>query len=321
METGGVTGVYLPNVTVNTATGEPTVTDVSGLTYADIAIAGGGSVSPDVSLPDGVLEGLQSIISLLTQTFDVVTSIPPFLQAELESGVIIDIPTTLNDILGVVDGIPQSLDDLLDGVTIDIPGAIDDAVGAIIDIPAGINSLIGPVIGGISTGVTGLQGTLSQVLSGVTALPASIAGALDLDWLLDNVGELNLELPNLAAPIVLPQATFEDVKSVLGEYRDRTPLGKIFEVYEDSFDVMSEEPSGAPRYEITFPPPINYTFIIDFSVFDGRFVQLAHAFFYLLAIFWYLKFLKTVRGWVSSWMAVGGSFAEVARQESYGFME
>lgn len=313
---GGVTAVNLPGVTIDTATGQATISDVSGLTYADVAIANGGSVTPDVPLPGDVLSGLQSIITLLTQTFDVVTGIPPYLSATLENGTIIDIPHTLNDILGAIIDIPPTLEDLLDGVTIDIPAAIDDAVGAIIDIPGQIGQVMGPIVGGIPGQLTGLQGTLSNVLSGVTALPGTIAGALGLDWVLDGVDELKERLPEIPSGLVLPQATFAELQSVMGDYRDNTPVGKVFDAYEGVFDVMSEPSGGPPRYEIVFPAPINWSFVIDFAIFDGQFVMLSHAIFYLLAVFWYLKFLKTVRGWYEFFCGWGSKTLTVAEVQS-----
>lgn len=322
---GGVEAVYLPNVAIN----EGTVTvddayDVSDVSYPDIAINidnGGGSVQ----IPTDVLTALQQIIGLLTP-MGIISGIPPIVQ-NIDNkmstivdewpgvmdildglgllppivqdiadgmGVIIDIPQSLEDITDILLPIPQSLQGLLDGVTIDIPQTLAQILNGTISIPTAIDG----------------------VISGVAALPAAIAGALDIDWVLENTEELKDRLPDLEAPLILPQASFEDLKDVANDYKERTPLGKIFEAYEGTFDVMSTSPQGAPRYEITFPSPINYTFVIDFAVFDGLFVQLAHAFFYLLAIFWYLKFLKSVKGWVDSWLTFDGKFFHVAGEEA-----
>lgn len=322
-----VGAIRLPGLAIDTSNGvveSLPQTLANGVIYNTIVytpaewttIEGGGTVSPDVPVPGDVLSGLQSIITLLTQTFDVVTGIPPYLSATLENGTIIDIPHTLNDILGAIIDTPPTLEDLLDGVTIDIPAAIDDAVGAIIDIPGQIGQVMGPIVGGIPGQLTGLQGTLSNVLSGVTTLPATIAGALGLDWVLDGVDELRERLPEIPSGLVLPQATFAELQSVMGDYRDNTPVGKIFDAYEGVFDVMSEPSGGPPRYEIVFPAPINWSFVIDFAIFDGQFVMLSHAVFYLLAVFWYLKFLKTVRGWYEFFCGWGSRTLTVAEVQS-----
>ena len=324
---GGVEAVYLPNVAINGST--VTVDDAydaSGVIYPDIAITiDGGGGGDTVPIPEDALTALQQIIGLLTP-MGIITGIPPIVQdidtkmgAIIDTwpgvmdildglgllppivqdiadgmGVIIDIPQSLEDITDILLPIPQSLQGLLDGVTIDIPQTLAQILNGTISIPTAIDG----------------------VISGVAALPAAIAGALDIDWVLENTEELKERLPNLDAPLILPQASFDDLKDVANDYKERTPLGKIFEAYEGTFDVMSTSPQGAPRYEITFPSPINYTFVIDFSVFDGLFVQLAHAFFYLLAIFWYLKFLKSVKGWVDSWLTFDGKFFHVAGEEA-----
>ena len=327
---GGVEAIYLPNIAIN----DGTVTvddayDASGVTYPDIAITidGGGGTVP---VPTDVLTALQQIIGLLSP-MGIVTGIPPIVQdidnkmsAIVDNwpgvmdildglgllppivqdiadgmGVIIDIPQSLEDITDILLPIPQSLQGLLDGVTIDIPQTLAQILNGTLSIPTAIDG----------------------VISGVAALPAAIAGALDIDWVLENTEELKDRLPDLEAPIILPQASFDDLRDIANDYKERTPLGKIFEAYEGTFEVMSTSPQGAPRYEITFPSPINFSFVIDFAIFDGLFVQLAHAFFYLLAIFWYLKFIKRVKSWIDSWLTLGGGFAEVAEEESYAFRE
>lgn len=295
---GNVSEVMFPGVTIDTATGTPTVTAVSDLTYADVAVTSGGSVSPDVPIPSDVLTGIQSILSLLTQTLNVVTTIPPFLSTTLESGVIVDIPTTLNDILGVVDGIPQSLDDLLDGLTIDIPASLADLQGAIVDIPAGIADL--PVIGGIASGVQGLQGTLSSVLNGVLALPASIAGALDLDWALEGLEDLRSRLPSAPALLVLPQATWTDFQNASNDFKDMTPLGPIVDFVGEIVDVTKGNggPYGAPRYEMRFPRPDGgfWLFVVDFGMIPSEMYLIAHAVAYAVFGFWYVRWLEQLAG-------------------------
>lgn len=331
LNAGGVTGVNTPNVTIDTANGEAyidTSYDASALTYADVAIsnAGGGEIVP----PADVLAGITQIIQLLTP-LGFLTDIPPYL-ASIDGGVqtIVDTWPDITDILDGLGLLPPIVQDIADGmgVIIDIPQSLEDITDILLPIPQSLQGLLDGVtidipqtLAQILNGTLSIPTAIDGVISGVAALPAAIAGALDIDWVLENTEELKDRLSDLEAPLILPQASFEDLKDVANDYKERTPLGKIFEAYEGTFEVMSTSPQGAPRYEITFPSPINYTFVIDFSVFDGLFVQLAHAFFYLLAIFWYLKFIKRVKSWIDSWLTLGGNFAEVAEEESYSFRE
>lgn len=342
-------GVRLPDMVIDTSTGQVTVpatVPVAGESYYSYAIAGsgagsgGGDVSADMT---EVLSAIASLAGVVNASISPIGSIPLALSALGDDVLGLDLRLTGigNDVLGLQSDMAGlgsigadllgTLDDIAGLLGSDVIGAIDDlgvslgadvlGLGTTLDGVAGTLTGIGGVISGIGTAIPGIgtavgttiPGLLSDVLDDVAALPDSIAASLDLDWVLDNLDSLRDRIPSVDPPLVLPQASFSELQEVMEQYKSRTPLGKFFTAYETVFDVLSEEPgSSAPRYEFAIPAPVNTTFVVDFATFDGRFVAIVRAFTYLGFIFWYMRVLKAIRRWYGFWLGLDSPGADAA---------
>lgn len=311
LSAGNVGIVNLPGVTVDTATGEQNIEAVTNLTYADVAITEGGTVSPDTpAYGDDVLSALSSLGSQMSQVIDLVTAIPPLIPslpadiARAIGGGVIDIPGQIEGIADTIIDIPGQIADVY-SVIIDIPGQIADAYGAIINLPADIGEVVGPIVGGlpipqILTGVQGLQGTLSSVLNGVVSLPAEIADSLGLDWALENADELNSRLPDGVPVFVLPTATWQDYLNANNDFLHITPIGPVWDFAGDVLDTVKGDGSpSAPRYVFVLPwlDGRSYEFVVDFADLGMALPVISHAFCYIAFAFFYVKFFRRVKSW------------------------
>lgn len=281
-----------------------------------------------------VLDGLEVIPQHLVDISDYVEVLPQFVQ---DAGdFFLDLPQTITDALdGLIVDIPpaihtalspdfDAIGDALDDIYSRVGSAVTHLGQLALDIP-GIRS----VADAISTSISGVQSlartisdTLADTLTRVDAIPRSIASALSLDWALDNLAELDDDLDldlDTPSPFLLPQSTWPELVAVAQDFGNLTPAGLLVTVVTRTTDVMGGGSSGgssvrkvsrsggAPSYEIQFPAPINASFTVDFGTFPSEFPMVTHAVFYMLFVYWYLKFVRRCRAWYSDWMGVFGS--------------
>lgn len=314
-------------------------------------IEGGGTVDPPA--PGGTLDDVLSILTTVSGTLlgipPFLADIPGILDAIIDiPDNLMDLLTAPGGLPGVlrdylddwIIDVPPVLEDLLDGAIIDLPTDIGVAVGAVLNpqlgqIAQGLVGQVVPGIAGITSGVAGVRTAVDALGDVVTDIPATIADALGLDWALDGLADLadRIDL-DMSVPdgVVLPQATWSDLVGVAQDFGDMTPVGLLVTVVTVTTDVMSGNDgssggggggggsralrslsSGAPRYEIRFPYPVEYVFVVDFATFGELFPAVTHGVFYMLFVYWYLKFVKACRNWYATWF---GFLSEAARTTS-----
>lgn len=263
------------------------------------------------SLDDVLSQYVASLPTWLAETGTVLDGLPSHIALALD-GNFGDIITAVNNVLEQVTGIPAEIPEAFGSIITGIPAEIwgefegpigdiivvlDGVLDGIMGIPRAITDAASSVVTGIGT--LTLDVDLSAVLSAINAIPLSIAGALGLDWVVTGSDELSerLEYPE-SSSFVLPTASWAQVASVAQDFGELTPLPYFEECVNIVFDTFAGNgSSNAPRYVIVFPNPWgdDWQFVVDFALFDGRFVTVSHALFYVSFGIWYWGFLGRIK--------------------------
>lgn len=265
------------------------------------------------SLDDVLSQYVSSLPIWLQETGTVLDGLPSNIALAMD-GNFGDVITAVNQVLEQVTGIPAEIPEafgtIITGIPAEVWGEFEGPIGDIIDvldgvldgvmgIPRAITDAGASVVTGI--GDLTLDIDLSGVLSAIGAIPLSISAALGLDWFIEQAQDLDerLEVDEPSA-LTLPSATWDDAVGVAQDFADLTPLGPFERFINGVFDVFAGESRrsvSAPRYSISMPNPFGdpFVFVVDFSIFDGTFVAVCHAVFYVCFGFWYFNFVRKLK--------------------------